>query len=342
MIRFDYARATDVAGAVRAGAVAHTRFLAGGTNLVDLMKENVERPLHVVDINRLALKGIEDRDGSTEGSGLRLGALVTNADTAYDPRVQARYPLLASAILAGASPQLRNVATNGGNLNQRTRCYYFYDTATPCNKREPGSGCSAIGGVTRIHAILGASAHCIATHPSDLCVALAALEAQVLVTGPGGERTIAVADYHRLPGDAPERDNTLAPGELVTAIDLPAEGFADHYTYLKLRDRLSYAFALVSVAVGLTLDDDGVIRVARVALGGVAHKPWRSSEAEALLQGARPAEGVFRAAAEALLTGAVGQGGNDFKIELARRAIVRALKQAADGTPQSQSDKRVR
>ena len=338
MIRFDYARATDVAEAVRAGATERARFLAGGTNLVDLMKENVERPLHIVDINRLALKGIEER----EGGGLRLGALTTNADTAYDARVQSRYPLLASAILAGASPQLRNVATNGGNLNQRTRCYYFYDTATPCNKREPGSGCSAVGGVTRIHAILGASDRCIATHPSDLCVALAALEAEVQVIGPAGARTIPLADYHRLPGDAPERDNTLAPGELVTAIDLPAEGFAHHYTYPKLRDRLSYAFALVSVAVGMTLDEDGRIGDARVALGGVAHKPWRSAEAEALLRGAAPSEGIFRAAAEALLKGAVGQGGNDFKIDLARRAIVRALKQAGDGTPQSQTDKRVR
>ena len=337
MIRFAYSRAGDVAGAVRQGAIENARFLAGGTNLVDLMKENVERPTTIVDINRLALKTIDDIDGG----GLRLGALVSNAATASDARVVARYPLLASAILAGASPQLRNAATNGGNLNQRTRCYYFYDTATPCNKRDPGAGCSAIGGLTRIHAILGASEHCIATHPSDMCVALAALDAQVRVTGPAGERTIPFAEYHRLPGDAPERDNTLAAGELVTAVDLPAEDFSGHYSYLKLRDRLSYAFALVSVAAALRVDAGGRIEEARIALGGVAHKPWRLPAAEAGLRGQAASPQAFRAAAEQLTAGAVGQGGNDFKIELARRAIVRALKQAADGTPQSQTDKRV-
>ena len=337
MIRFDYARASDVADAVRRGSGAATRFLAGGTNLVDLMKENVERPEHVVDIGRLPLARIEELDGG----GLRLGALVTNNQTAYDPRVAARYPLLASAILAGASPQLRNAATNGGNLNQRTRCYYFYDTATACNKREPGAGCGAIGGVTRIHAILGASEHCIATHPSDMCVALAALEAQVRITGPGGDRVVPFADYHRLPGDEPWRDNTLGPGDLVTGIDLPAEDFSTHYTYLKLRDRLSYAFALVSVAVAMRLGAGGTIEAVRVALGGVAHKPWRLPEVEATLRGQVPSPQAFRAVAEQLTTGAVGRGGNDFKIELARRAVSRALKQAADGTPQSQSDKRV-
>lgn len=336
MIRFDYKRPDATAEAVAAGRSEHAAYLAGGTNLVDLMKENVARPLQVVDINRLPLKAIEAR----ENGGLRLGALATNADTAYHPEVQARYPLLASAILAGASPQLRNAATNGGNLNQRTRCYYFYDTDTPCNKRNPGEGCGAIGGVNRIHAILGASDQCIATHPSDMCVALAALEAEVQVSGPGGDRTIPFADYHRLPGDEPWRDNTLRPGELVTAIDLPAEGFAGNYTYLKLRDRLSYAFALVSVAVAMKMED-GEIAEARVALGGVAHKPWRVPEAEQLLRGERPGEDAFRAVAEALLKGAVGQGENDFKIGLARRAIVRALAQAAAGTPQSQTDKRI-
>lgn len=271
---------------------------------------------------------------------MRLGALVTNADTAYDERVSARYPLLASAILAGASPQLRNAATNGGNLNQRTRCYYFYDTAAPCNKRDPGSGCSAIGGLNRIHAILGASDACIATHPSDMCVALAALDASVRVTGAGGERTIRIGDYHRLPGNKPQRDNTLQPGELVTAIDLPAEDFSANYTYLKLRDRLSYAFALVSVAVALKMDG-GSIGEARIALGGVAHKPWRSPAAESLLKGKAASPALFGAVADALLDGAVGQGKNDFKIPLARKAIVRALQQASDGTPQSQTDKRV-
>lgn len=336
MNRFSYHRAADVAEAAAMGAEPDTRFLAGGTNLVDLMKANVERPTRLVDISRLPHNQIEDLpDG-----GLRLGALVTNADTAYDRRVEQRYPLLASAILAGASPQLRNAATNGGNLNQRTRCYYFYDTATACNKREPGSGCGAIGGINRIHAILGTSPSCIATHPSDMCVALAALEAQVRVQGPGGERVIPFADYHRLPGDEPSKDNTLRPGEIVTAIDLPDEGFAENYTYLKLRDRLSYAFALVSVAVGLTLDG-GRIAKARIALGGVAHKPWRVPAAEALLEGQAPSAETFARAADALLHGAVGQGENDFKIDLARKAIRRALRQAAAATPQSQTDKHV-
>ncbi|NUZ05887.1 FAD binding domain-containing protein [Piscinibacter koreensis] len=336
MNRFEFHRASDVAGATRLGA-GGARFLAGGTNLVDLMKEDVERPRTVVDITRLPLRGIDDLpDG-----GLRLGALASNAATACDERVATRYPMLASAILAGASPQLRNAATNGGNINQRTRCYYFYDVATPCNKREPGTGCSAIGGVTRQHAILGASEHCIATHPSDMAVALAALGATVQVTGPAGERSIAFADYHRLPGDEPWRDNTLETGELVTAIDLPAEGFAPHSTYLKLRDRLSYAFALVSVAAALRLDDAGRIAEARVALGGIAHRPWRDTRAEASLQGTLPGDDAFAAFATALLAGARGQGGNDFKIELARRAVRRALRQAADGTPQSQVDKRV-
>lgn len=335
MNRFAYSRAADVGDAV-ARAAAGGRYLAGGTNLVDLMKENVERPDALVDIGRLPFRAIEDLpDG-----GLRLGALATNAETAWDERVMRRYPMLASAIIAGASQQLRNAASNGGNLNQRTRCLYFYDTAASCNKREPGSGCAAIGGLTRNHAILGASADCIATHPSDMCIALAALDAEVRVIGPQGERTIAFADYHRLPGDEPWRDTSLAAGELVTAIDLPAEGFAANCTYLKIRDRLSYAFALVSVAVGLVLDG-GRISTARIALGGVAHKPWRVPAAEELLRGGAPSPAAFATAADALLAGAVGQGGNDFKIALARKAVVRALRQAADGRPQSQSDKRV-
>ena len=336
MNRFDYVRAASVPDAVQAGAQAGARLLAGGTNLVDLMKEGTERPATIVDINRLPLGTIE---ALPEG-GLRLGALVTNADTAQHKLVAERYPLLASAILAGASPQLRNVATNGGNLNQRTRCYYFYDVGTCCNKREPGSGCGAIGGVNRIHAILGASPSCIATHPSDMCVALAALDATVQVTGPSCNRTIPFADYHRLPGDDPARDNTLQPGELVTAIDLPADGFAANYTYLKLRDRLSYAFALVSVAAALRIEG-GAVTEARIALGGVAHKPWRRPEAEALLVGREPSHEAFLATANALLKGAVGQGDNSFKIDLARKAIVRALRQAAAATPQSQTDKRV-
>jgi xanthine dehydrogenase YagS FAD-binding subunit len=325
------------AGASSHDALRSVRFLAGGTNLVDLLKENIERPETLIDINRLPLSAIEE---TTDGA-LKLGALVTNADTARNPLVTARYPLLASAILAGASPQLRNAATNGGNLNQRTRCYYFYDTATACNKREPGSGCGAIGGVTRIHAILGASDQCIATHPSDMCVALAALDAKVHVTGPGGDRVIPFADYHRLPGDEPWRDNTLGAADLVTSIELPAGDFSGHYTYLKLRDRLSYAFALVSVAVLMKLDADGNMSDVRIALGGVAHKPWRVPAAEELLNGAEPSGAVFDLAAGRILEGAVGQGGNDFKIELARRAIARALKQAAAGRPQSHTDKRI-
>ncbi|MBP0440858.1 FAD binding domain-containing protein [Tianweitania sediminis] len=336
MIPFSYIRAGSADEATAAGKEPATWFLAGGTNLIDLMKETVERPARLVDINQLPLDQIE----TLPGGGLRLGALARNADTAYHPTVEADYPLLASAILAGASPQLRNAATNGGNINQRTRCYYFYDVATPCNKREPGSGCGAINGVNRIHAILGASDQCIATHPSDMCIALAALDATVQVTGPAGQRSIPFADYHRLPGDNPSKDNTLQPGELVTAIDLPDGKFTKNYTYLKLRDRLSYAFALVSVAVAMKLEG-GAISDLRVALGGVAHKPWRRPEAERQLLGRAPDDAAFSEFADALLDGAVGQGENDFKIPLARKAIQRALRQAAAGTPQSQVDKRI-
>jgi xanthine dehydrogenase YagS FAD-binding subunit len=336
MNRFDYVRPNTVAEAVQAlGADPAARFIAGGTNLIDLMKYDVERPGKLVDITRLPLRDIEERDG-----GLRIGALVTNATVAYAAQVKERYPLLSSAILAGASAQLRNAASTGGNLLQRTRCYYFYDTATPCNKREAGTGCSAIGGVNRIHAILGASEHCIATHPSDMCVALAALEAVVQVSGPNGDRSIPIAEFHRLPGDDPAKDTNLAPGEIIVAVDLPAKSFAANYTYLKLRDRLSYAFALVSVAAALELDGQ-TIRTARLALGGVAHKPWRNQEAEALLQGKPATRETFAAAADLILREAKPQSTNGFKIELARRAIVRGLEQAAAGTPQSQSDKRI-
>ncbi|KQT78532.1 xanthine dehydrogenase family protein subunit M [Methylobacterium sp. Leaf466] len=334
MNRFDYVRAGTVAEAVQAVA-GGGRFIAGGTNLVDLMKYNVERPGRLVDITRLPLDAIEEHEG-----GLRIGALVTNATAAYDARIVARYPVLANAILAGASGQLRNAATTGGNLNQRTRCYYFYDEATPCNKREPGSGCPAIGGVNRIHAIFGASDACIATHPSDMCVALAALDAVVRVAGPGGERSIPFADYHRLPGDTPHIDTTLAPDEIVLSVDLPEQDAASHYTYLKLRDRLSYAFALVSVAAVLDLDGD-TIRAGRFALGGVAHKPWRNPQAEASLRGKPATAETFEAAAAIVVSEAEPQSGNAFKVELARRAIVRGLSQAAAGTPQSISDKRI-
>ena len=338
MNRFSYVRAHDVPGAVReVSAEPAARVIAGGTNLVDLMKYDVERPSKIVDITRLPLKEIAD----TADGGLSIGALVTNSQAAYDPRVESRYPLLTSTILAGATPQLRNAATMGGNLLQRTRCYYFYDAGTPCNKREPGSGCPAIEGRNRILAILGTSEHCIATHPSDMCVALAALEARVRVSGPGGERVIPFADCHRLPGEHPERDTNLAPGEIVTSVELPPQGYAQHHTYLKLRDRLSYAFALVSVAVGLEMDGDRIGQ-ARIALGGVAHKPWRRPDAEELLRGKPADEAAFAAAADLLVEGAKGYSHNAFKIDLAHRAIVRALTQAAAGTPQSQTDKRIR
>jgi xanthine dehydrogenase YagS FAD-binding subunit len=335
---FAYSRAADVADAVRQiAADRNAKFIAGGTNLIDLMKYDVERPARLIDITRLPLRAIEE----TKTGGVRIGALVPNSDLAYHPLIEARYPLLASAILAGASAQLRNMASTGGNLLQRTRCLYFYDTATPCNKREPGSGCSAIDGINRTNAILGTSAACIATHPSDMCVALAALEATVHVAGPSGERRIAFADFHRLPGDTPDRDTNLAPQEIITAIELPAKGFAENHSYLKIRDRLSYAFALVSVAAALEIDS-GRIRDARLALGGVAHKPWRDREAEVLLQGAAPERTVFAKAADQLLNDAKGHSHNTFKIDLARRAIIRTLTQAANATPQIQSVKKIR
>jgi xanthine dehydrogenase YagS FAD-binding subunit len=337
MINFEYARATDVADAVRqVAADPGAKFIAGGTNLIDLMKEDVERPTRLIDITRLPLKAVAE----TPGGGLVIGALVPNTDLAYHPLVEQRYPLLSSAIMAGASQQLRNMASTGGNLLQRTRCYYFYDTATPCNKREPGSGCSAIDGLNRMHAILGTSDACIATHPSDMCVALAALDATVHVTGPDGERTIAFADFHRLPGGTPQRDTNLAHDEIVTAVELPARGFPSNYTYLKVRDRLSYAFALVSVAAALELDGD-TIREARLGLGGVAHKPWRDPAAEAALRGQQANGTAFALAADLVLRDAKGYPHNAFKIDLARRVIVRALTQASRGTPQSQSNKKI-
>jgi len=314
-------------------ALGYGKFIAGGTNLIDLMKENVMRPARLVDINPLALNTIE----AMADGGLRLGALARNADTAWHPLVRQHYPLLSTAILAGASPQIRNMASNGGNLLQRTRCYYFYDAGVPCNKREPGSGCPAIGGLARQHAILGASEHCIATQPSDMCVALRALDAVVQVQSPRGGRTIAFADFHRLPGDRPDIDTTLAHDELITHIELPpADQFTAHSVYLKLRDRASYAFALVSVAAALDIGADGRVTAARIALGGVAPKPWREPEAEALLVGQPAGAASFMQAADRLLQGAQafgkGQGSNAFKITMARRAVVRALEVAAQGS----------
>ncbi|TFZ07153.1 xanthine dehydrogenase family protein subunit M [Ramlibacter henchirensis] len=337
---FSYVRACDPDEAIglvepaRFPGADSARFVAGGTNLLDLMKENVLRPHRLVDINGLARwSGIEPLpDG-----GLRLGALARNAHTARHPLVHERYPLLSSAILSGASPQVRNMASNGGNLLQRTRCYYFYDSLVPCNKRAPGSGCSAIGQLARQHAILGASEHCIATHPSDMAVALAALEAVVHVRSPRGDRAIPIGDFHRLPGDRPQQDTTLEEDELVLHIDLPpAAQYAAHSAYLKIRERSSFAFALVSVAAALDLGADGRIRSARIALGSVAHKPWRRREAEELLTGQAPGRDLFEQAAARLLDGArpqgSGPGHNAFKIPLARRAVVRALENAVRGS----------
>jgi xanthine dehydrogenase YagS FAD-binding subunit len=303
---------------------------------VDLMKMHVERPVKLIDVTRLPLDKVEE----TAGGGLRIGALVRNSDLAYHPAVERRYPMLSSALLAGASQQLRNMASVGGNLLQRTRCAYFYDIVTPCNKREPGSGCSAIGGLNRMNAILGTSDACIAVHPSDMCVALAVLEAMVHVTGSRGEREISFADFHRLPGDTPQHETNLGADELITSIELPPRGFATNYTYLKIRDRLSYAFALVSVAVGLELDG-GTIRDARFALGGVAHKPWRKADAEAALRGKAVNETAFAQAADLALRDAKGFGHNTFKIDLARRTIIRALSQAVRGTAQVQFNKKI-
>jgi xanthine dehydrogenase YagS FAD-binding subunit len=338
MINFGYTRASDVADAIRqAAADPAAKFVAGGTNLLDLMKYDVEHPARLIDISHLPLKSVEE----TSSGGLRIGALVPNSDLAYHPLIETRYPLLSSAILAGASQQLRNMASTGGNLLQRTRCLYFYDTATPCNKREPGSGCSAITGINRNNAVLGTSEACIATHPSDMCIALAALDATVHVAGPDGERAIPFADFHRLPGDRPEIDTNLAPAEIIVSIELPPSGFAVNYSYLKIRDRLSYAFALVSVAAAMDIEG-GRIREARLALGGLAHKPWRQVEAEAALHGQAPDRTAFATAAEILLRDARGFAHNAFKIDLARRAIERTLTQAANGTPQLQSAKKVR
>ena len=320
MTPFTYTRATDAATAVREGALAGAKYLGGGTNLVDLMREGIERPGTLVDVTALSA-AIEDGDDG----GLIIGAAATNTALAADLRVRRRYPMLSRAIFAGASAQIRNMATVGGNILQRTRCTYFYDDAAACNKREPGAGCDAAGGFNRYHAILGASPACVATHPSDMCVALAALDATVRVEGPAGARTIAFADLHRLPGDAPDRDTVLEPAELITAIVLPPLPFAARSTYRKVRDRASYAFALVSVAAALDLGDDGKVRDVRLALGGVAHKPWRALKAEAALRGRPPIEATLRAAAESELADAKPLNDNGFKIELAKRVIVAVL-----------------
>jgi xanthine dehydrogenase YagS FAD-binding subunit len=332
MRTFDYLRPATIPEAVVAAAEPGSAYLAAGTNLVDLMKGGAMRPERLVDITRLP--GLDRIERLPDG-GLRIGALVRNADLAHDTRFAETYPAVAEALLAGASPQLRNVATVGGNLLQRTRCSHFYDVASACNRRSPGAGCDALQGDNRLHAILGWSGHCIATHPSDFCVPLVALDAVVEIEGKAGRREIALGDLHRLPGDTPEHESALAPGDLIVAVRLPGEAaqFAGHARYVKLRERTSFAFAVVSAAAALTLED-GTIREARVALGGVAARPWRAREAEASLAGATASEPAFRAAAEAALAEARPSGDNGFKIDLAKRIVVRALILAAAGTPE--------
>lgn len=321
---FTYERPADTTAALRAIQRPGARFIAGGTNLLDLMKVDVEAPSHLVDVSRLPLDRIED----TDDGGLRIGAMVTNTALAADSRVRERYPVLASAIVNGASGQLRNQASTGGNLLQRTRCYYFYDISRPCNKRQPGSGCSALKGFNRLHAILGASDACIAVHPSDMAVALAALEAEIeTLTVSGQQRRMKIADFHRLPGTTPDRETNLEPGEMITAVVLPSLPRAGQ-VYRKVRDRASYAFALVSVAA-VVETDNGQVRSARIAMGGVAHKPWRALEAERQLIGQDASDDSFQAAGEAAVRDARGHGDNDFKIALAARTVARALSDAA-------------
>ena len=343
---FDYQRASDPEAAVTAVAERPgARFLAGGTNLVDHLKLGVADPELLVDIGRLDLAEVED----LEGGGLRIGAMVRNSDLAADPRVRRDYPVLSRALLSGASGQLRNAATTGGNLLQRTRCVYFQDTTTPCNKREPGSGCSAIGGYTRYHAILGASEDCIATHPSDMAVALAALDATVVVLGADGPKRIPMVDLHRLPGSEPHRDTILEHADLITAVELlppaarrPSDS-APVSTYRKIRDRASYAFALVSVAAVLDLDTSGpspTIRAAQLALGGVAHAPWRAHRAEEVLTGAPATREVFRQAAAAELEQARPVAGNEFKVPMAQGALVTVLAELAGLPPENPAEQR--
>ncbi len=326
MINFNYIQASGITGALQAMAKDSTAmFIAGGTNLIDLMKRGISAPEKLVDINNLPLSNIEK---NTSGV-IRIGAMALNSDVAEHELVQKELPLLAMAINAGASPQLRNMATTGGNMMQRTRCSYFYDISMPCNKRNPGSGCSAVNGYNRMHAIFGASDACIAVHPSDMCVALAALDAKVFVTGPKKDRTLAFTDFHRLPGNTPQKDNELERAELITAIEIPSNNFNKKYHYLKVRDRSSYAFALVSVAAALEMNGGNIIH-ARLAMGGVAHKPWRLREAENYLQGKSANEETFKQAALLSMKDARSYGNNGFKLKMAPQAIISALNTAAN------------
>jgi xanthine dehydrogenase YagS FAD-binding subunit len=332
MKNFEYVRPTTISDAIAAAAEPGAAYLAAGTNLLDLMKGGVTRPNRLVDVTRLP--GLDRIEPLADG-GVRIGALVRNADLAHDPDFAKSYPAVAEALLSGASAQLRNAATAGGNLLQRTRCAYFHDVASACNKREPGAGCDARDGENRLHAVLGWSEACIATHPSDFCVPLVALDAVVEIEGRAGRREVALEAFHHLPGDTPERESPLEPGDLIVALRLPGEAprFSAHARYLKVRERTSYAFAVVSAAAALRIEG-GTIREARLALGGVAPKPWRARPAEEILTGSRPSPAAFRDAANAALADAKPSGDNRFKIELARRIIVRALTSAAAGTPQ--------
>lgn len=325
MKNFTYSKAENAESAIQFVANgANAKFLGGGTNLVDLMRENIEQPDALVDVTKLSSAIEETSDGN-----LKIGAAAKNTAVANHETVREKYSVLSQAILFGASGQIRNMATVGGNLLQRTRCFYFYDDAARCNKRKPNSGCDAIGGFNRIHAILGASESCIATHPSDMCVALAALDAKIHVEGANGKREIAFNDFHKLPENTPHIETVLRDGELITAIEIPKSDFAANSLYRKVRDRASYAFALVSAAAALEVEG-GEIKNVRLALGGVAHKPWRASEAENFLHGKTATEENFRKAAEAELKAAKGFGHNDFKIELAKRTITSVLKELAD------------
>lgn len=321
MINFDYVRPSSQKAAIDAlNKDVNSQLIAGGTNLVDLMKRGLATPQKLIDITRLPLKNIEDHKGYT-----RIGALALNSEVAEHELITKKLPLLSQALKAGASPQLRNMATIGGNMMQRTRCTYFYDTTMPCNKRQPGSGCSALKGYNRMHAIFGASDACIAVHPSDMCVALAALDATVVVSNNKLERKIPFKDFHRLPGNTPQKDNNLQKGEMITAIDVPYNAFAQHSLYTKIRDRASYAFALVSVAAALEIKNNA-IQNARVAMGGVAHKPWRLNSVENFLRGKTPSMGNFRQAANIAMKEAKGYGHNNFKLKLAPNTIVETLK----------------
>jgi xanthine dehydrogenase YagS FAD-binding subunit len=323
MINFGYTRVSTPKAAIDAVRKdSSAQWIAGGTNLVDLMKKGVTTPEKLIDINNLPLKEIRK-----EGSKLYIGALALNSEVAENDLVRREQPLLSLALQAGASQQIRNMATVGGNMMQRTRCPYFYNTDMPCNKREPGTGCGALKGFNRMHAIFGTSEKCIAVHPSDMCIALVALDATVLVSGPKGDRRIPFQSFHRLPGDAPQKDNTLERGELITGIEIPDNPYKEHVHYLKVRDRTSYAFALVSVAAAVDLQGDS-IRDVRLGMGGVAHKPWRLTEAENFLKGKTASKAIFRQAAELALKGAKGFGHNNFKLTLAPNSLVEALKTA--------------